>query len=62
MSDQAWQSLRASATGYQSVDDLGEADLRGVRDDPQIAGEGHFEAAAEGVSVDRGDGGLWERC
>jgi len=43
--------------GNQAEAQLGETEARHFIGDDQVAGQRQFEAAAEGDSVDRGDGG-----
>ena len=54
--DQAGQPLGAAAAGDDPEQDLGLAELGGVADDPEVAGQRQLAAAAEGVAGHRGDG------
>ncbi len=56
--DQPGQPLRAARSGEEAQLDLGQTALRVARGDPVVAPERHFEPAAEGRAVERGDDGL----
>src|SRR5262249_9044195 len=57
-SHQTWQALGTSAARDEGEVDLGQAELRVLGRDPDIAGQGELEAAAEGEAADGGDDGL----
>lgn len=54
--DPAGQQLGAAAAGDDADGHLGQADHGRTVGDDQVAGERQLEAAAEGVTVHRGDG------
>ncbi len=47
--------MRAARTGDRTEQDLGLADTRRVCADTQVAREGEFATATEGIAADRGD-------
>jgi hypothetical protein len=51
--DHAGQALRPARAGQDAELDLGQAEARGLRAHPIVAGERHLEAAAERGAVDR---------
>ena len=53
--DDARQALGAAGAGQEAELDLRQAELRGRHGDAVVAGQRHFEAAAERRAVDRGD-------
>ncbi len=53
--DDPRQSLATAEPRDDSDVNLGLTELRAVRGDPDVAGEGEFAAATQGVSVDRRD-------
>ena len=54
-SGEPWQPLRAASAGNDAEQHFGLADLRVGHRHPEVAGHGHFIAAAERVPVDRRD-------
>src|SRR5437667_3674860 len=60
LSQDADEPLTAAGSGDEAQVDLRLAELRPTRGEPEIAGEGDLEAAAETVPVDRGDRRLEE--
>ena len=59
--DQARQALGPAGAGQQAELDLGQADPRRRRGDPEMAGERHLEAAAQRRAVQRRDDRLRHR-
>jgi hypothetical protein len=55
MSCKARQALGAAAAGQHAELHFGLAEMRMRRGDAERAGQGRFEAAAEGEAIDRGD-------
>ena len=56
LADEAREPLRAARAGQHAERDLGQADLAGVLlRDAQVGRHRDFEAAADGVAVERGD-------
>ena len=53
--DQAREPLRAAGAGDHAEPDLGEAELRVVGGDPEVARERELEADAEAEAADLGD-------
>src|SRR5439155_16000688 len=60
-SDQTRQTLATAEAGDNPDIDLRLAELRSVRRDPDVAREGEFASASEGVAVDRRQDGLVAR-
>src|SRR5207249_10562750 len=60
MSQDAAERRTAAGHGNEGKLVLRLAELRPSRGDPEVAGEGNLEAAAETVPVDRGDRRLGE--
>ena len=55
--DDPWQPLRGAGAGNDAEPELRLAELRGIGRDTDVAGERKLAAAAERVTVDRGDRG-----
>ena len=55
--DEPGQALGAAAAGDDPEEHLGQPELGVLGADPEVAGQGQLQPAAQGVAVDGGDGG-----
>src|SRR5215218_7278776 len=59
-SDEPWQPLRAAPAGWNAQADLRLREAGVLRGKANIAGDGQFATAAEGIPIDRSDHRLRE--
>jgi hypothetical protein len=57
---QPGDALGTAKTGHQAELDLGQAELQPgiIRDEPCVTGQRHFQSAAQGMAIDRGNKGF----